>query len=96
MLGGGLFCFVILGVEDYLYLTRSIVFYGANFAPRFTRGMYAMIGVSIAMAIWCALVLWVQKRDEKRRETEPVMDAVAENDQKLSSLQGHKSEDIKV
>lgn len=26
----------------------SILFYGANFAPRFTRGMWAMIAVSIA------------------------------------------------
>jgi ACS family pantothenate transporter-like MFS transporter len=46
----------------------SIVFYGANFAPYFTRGMWAMIAVSIAMAIWTALLVWMQVRTEKRRE----------------------------
>lgn len=46
----------------------SIVFYGANFAPYFTRGMYAMIAVSIGMAIWTALLVWMQVRTEKRRE----------------------------
>jgi ACS family pantothenate transporter-like MFS transporter len=46
----------------------SIVFYGANFAPYFTRGMYAMIAVSIAMAIWTALLVWMQVRTEKKRE----------------------------
>jgi ACS family pantothenate transporter-like MFS transporter len=45
----------------------SIVFYGANFAPYFTRGMYAMIAVSIGMAIWTALLVWMHVRTEKRR-----------------------------
>jgi MFS transporter, ACS family, pantothenate transporter len=48
----------------------SIVFYGANYAPYFTIGMYAMIAVSIAMAIWTALLVYMQVRTEKRRETE--------------------------
>jgi len=30
----------------------SILFYGANFAPYFTRGMYAMIAVSIACMLY--------------------------------------------
>lgn len=46
----------------------SIVFYGANFAPYFTRGMYAMIAVSIAMAVWTGALVWMQVRTEKRRE----------------------------
>jgi ACS family pantothenate transporter-like MFS transporter len=46
----------------------SIVFYGANFAPYFTRGMYAMIAVSIAMAFWTALLVWMHTRTEKMRE----------------------------
>jgi ACS family pantothenate transporter-like MFS transporter len=45
----------------------SIVFYGANFAPYFTRGMWAMIAVSLAMTIWTALLVWQQTRSEKRR-----------------------------
>ncbi|PVH93768.1 pantothenate transporter-like protein [Periconia macrospinosa] len=53
----------------------SIVFYGANFAPYFTRGMWAMIAVSIAMAIWTALLVWMHVRTEKRREVEGVYDA---------------------
>ena len=39
----------------------SIIFYGANFAPYFTRGMWAMIAVSIAsklvLAVW---EMWIQ------------------------------------
>lgn len=48
----------------------SILFYSANFAPYFTRGMYAMIAVSIAMAFWTAALVWMHVRTEKRRETE--------------------------
>ncbi|KAF9731174.1 hypothetical protein PMIN02_009437 [Paraphaeosphaeria minitans] len=50
----------------------SIVFYGVNFAPYFTRGMYAMIATSIALAIWAALLVWMQKRTDRRRENEGV------------------------
>lgn len=46
----------------------SIVFYGANFAPYFTRGMYAMIAVSIAMGFWTGALVWMQVRTEKRRD----------------------------
>lgn len=45
----------------------SIVFYSANFAPKFTRGMWAMIGCSIALAIWTAGVTWMCVRTEKKR-----------------------------
>jgi ACS family pantothenate transporter-like MFS transporter len=45
----------------------SIVFYSANFAPKFTRGMWAMIGCSIALAIWTAGVTWMCARTEKKR-----------------------------
>lgn len=48
----------------------SIVFYGANFAPYFTRGMWAMITVSIAMAAWTAALAWMQARTESRRMLE--------------------------
>ncbi|KAI1538071.1 UhpC Sugar phosphate permease [Pyrenophora tritici-repentis] len=44
----------------------SILFYGANFAPYFTRGMWAMIAVSIAMGVWTGGVVWMQKRTEGR------------------------------
>lgn len=44
----------------------SIVFYGANFAPYFIRGMWAMIGVSVALAIWTALLVHKQVQTRKR------------------------------
>ena len=44
----------------------SIIFYGANFAPYFTRGMWAMIACSIAMAVWTAGVLYMSVREERR------------------------------
>ncbi|KAA8897427.1 major facilitator superfamily domain-containing protein [Sphaerosporella brunnea] len=46
----------------------SIVFYSANFGPRFTRGMWAMIGTSIALAIWTLLIRWFQKREIRREQ----------------------------
>jgi ACS family pantothenate transporter-like MFS transporter len=45
----------------------SIIFYGANFAPYFTRGMWAMIAVSAAMGIWTGALVWMQVCTEKRR-----------------------------
>ena len=43
----------------------SLVFYPATDAPRFTKGMWAMIGVSIATLIITWLV-WYLERREKR------------------------------
>ena len=43
----------------------SLVFYPATDAPRFTKGMWAMIGVSIATLIITWLV-WHLERSEKR------------------------------
>jgi ACS family pantothenate transporter-like MFS transporter len=45
----------------------SIVFYSANYAPHFTRGMWAMIGCCIAMVIWTAGVTFMCVRTEERR-----------------------------
>lgn len=63
----------------------SIVFYGANFAPQFTRGMWAMIAVSIAMAIWTALLVWMHVRTENRR---PMEEAVTEYAEKGDAIAG--------
>ncbi|KIA75766.1 MFS pantothenate transporter [Aspergillus ustus] len=35
----------------------SIIFYSADLAPRFTRGMWAMIGCSIALVLWTTAIL---------------------------------------
>ena len=64
----------------------SIVFYGANFAPYFTRGMYAMIAVSIGMAIWTALLVWMHISTEKKRSAKGVTH-VATKDQDLGDVE---------
>ncbi|OJJ06504.1 hypothetical protein ASPVEDRAFT_140933 [Aspergillus versicolor CBS 583.65] len=43
----------------------SIIFYSADLAPRFTRGMWAMIGCSIALALWTTAILVQTTREEK-------------------------------
>jgi ACS family pantothenate transporter-like MFS transporter len=45
----------------------SILFYGASMAPWFTRGMWAMIAVSIALAVWSAALSYLTARDEESR-----------------------------
>lgn len=45
----------------------SIVFYGAAYAPYFTRGIWAMIGTCVALGIWTTGLLWMTVRSEKRR-----------------------------
>ncbi|PSN67125.1 pantothenate transporter-like protein [Corynespora cassiicola Philippines] len=64
----------------------SIVFYGADMAPYFTCGMWAMIAVSIAMAIWTALLVWMHVRTEKRRDAEAVASAAVEKEQELAGV----------
>ncbi|KAL1638233.1 hypothetical protein SLS56_000041 [Neofusicoccum ribis] len=57
----------------------AIVFYSADFAPRFTRGMWAMIGCSIALAVWTTVLLFWTVRVDKSR----VVDGAAtESEQK--------------
>ncbi|OCL12252.1 MFS general substrate transporter [Glonium stellatum] len=46
----------------------SIIFYSANLAPKFTRGMWAMIACSIALAVWTTGMLYMTRRDEKGRK----------------------------
>lgn len=46
----------------------SLIFYSANFAPKFTRGMWAMIGTSIAMAIWATALIFMGRREKKKWE----------------------------
>ncbi|CAJ2506118.1 Uu.00g002480.m01.CDS01 [Anthostomella pinea] len=54
----------------------SIVFYGASMAPWFRRGMWAMIAVSIAMAVWTALLSYMTANHERARKAEMAEDAV--------------------
>jgi ACS family pantothenate transporter-like MFS transporter len=50
----------------------SLLFYGASEAPRFRRGMWAMIAVSVAMGVWTTVLVWWLKRKERRRVEEGV------------------------
>lgn len=43
----------------------SILFYSADLAPRFTRGMWAMIGCSVALALWTSVVWFLAAREER-------------------------------
>ncbi|KAL4744497.1 hypothetical protein BDW72DRAFT_208962 [Aspergillus terricola var. indicus] len=45
----------------------SILFYSADMAPKFTKGMWAMIGVSIALAFWTIGITFLTVREEKRQ-----------------------------
>ncbi|OJJ03086.1 hypothetical protein ASPVEDRAFT_42606 [Aspergillus versicolor CBS 583.65] len=47
-----------------------ILFYSADFAPRFTRGMWAMIACSIALALWTAGITALTVREERRGEND--------------------------
>ncbi|KAI0393894.1 MFS general substrate transporter [Xylariaceae sp. FL0594] len=60
----------------------SIVFYGASMAPWFTRGMWAMIGVSIALAIWTAGLSYMTARHERTRKAQFIEDIQEEPDEK--------------
>ncbi|KAI1175800.1 major facilitator superfamily domain-containing protein [Nemania sp. FL0916] len=53
-----------------------IVFYGASTAPWFTRGMWAMIAVSIALVIWTAGLSFFTSRHEKMRKQEHNVDGL--------------------
>ncbi|KAL4955889.1 major facilitator superfamily domain-containing protein [Aspergillus filifer] len=50
----------------------SIIFYSADMAPRFTKGMWAMIGCSIALAIWTLGITLMAVREEKKDENRNV------------------------
>jgi ACS family pantothenate transporter-like MFS transporter len=67
----------------------SILFYSANFAPKFTRGMWAMIGCSIALAIWTAVVSWMCARTEKKRISQGVEPYNGDTGDEVASVDGN-------
>ncbi|KAK2627130.1 hypothetical protein QTJ16_003096 [Diplocarpon rosae] len=48
----------------------SLLFYAADMAPKFRKGMWAMIATSIALAIWTTGLLYMTIRADKRRAVE--------------------------
>ena len=66
-----------------------LVFYPATDAPRFTKGMWAMIGMAIATLLVTALVYYLERREIKQRgigEEESVQD---ENERKKRDEKGY-------
>ncbi|KAE8137756.1 major facilitator superfamily domain-containing protein [Aspergillus pseudotamarii] len=59
----------------------SIIFYSANLAPRFTRGMWAMIGCSIALVLWTTGIVWRTAKEERQavRIEEPERVGIKDN-----------------
>ncbi|KAI1822674.1 MFS general substrate transporter [Xylaria intraflava] len=60
----------------------TIVFYGASMAPWFTRGMWAMIAVSIALGIWTGGLSYFVARHARIRRAELSMDTNHQGDDK--------------
>lgn len=62
--------------------------------------MWAMIAVSIAMAIWTALLVWMHVRTEKRRAVETAATAAVEKEHDFPGVQEQGAEpkviDMKV
>ncbi|PBP20930.1 pantothenate transporter [Diplocarpon rosae] len=48
----------------------SLLFYAADMAPKFRKGMWAMIATSIALAIWTTGLLYMTIRADKRQAVE--------------------------
>ncbi|KAL4783649.1 major facilitator superfamily domain-containing protein [Aspergillus varians] len=56
-----------------------LVFFRADDAPDFTRGMYSLIAVGIALAIWTTVLMWADRRHAA--QTIVVLDAEDSNSQ---------------
>lgn len=72
----------------------SIVFYSADYAPKFTRGMWAMIGCSIALVIWTAGVTWMCVRTEKKRISQGVETYSGDAGDEAISVDGNGTEKV--
>ncbi|EAW11073.1 pantothenate transporter [Aspergillus clavatus NRRL 1] len=51
----------------------SLYFYSVTDAPKYTRGMWAMIGVSVGLLFWTTGILWITVKEEEREEEEEGM-----------------------
>ncbi|KAI0406650.1 major facilitator superfamily domain-containing protein [Xylaria palmicola] len=69
-------------LSNVIHAWWTIVFYGASMAPWFTRGMWAMIAVSIALIIWTAGLSYFTARHERTRKAEREVVEAQEGDAK--------------
>ena len=73
-----------------------LVFYPATDAPRFTKGMWAMIGTAIATLLVTALVYYLEQREKQERraveeECGPEYDRKEPEDEKKEGKEYHNS-----
>lgn len=66
----------------------SILFYSADFAPRFTKGMWAMIACSIALALWTAGITAMTVREGKRGGQDRDVRVVDLQEKELAVVEG--------
>jgi ACS family pantothenate transporter-like MFS transporter len=57
-----------------------LIFYPATDAPKFQKGMYAMIGVCVATLVVTWAVWWLEKREKRQAEHERKEEQEAEAD----------------
>ncbi len=66
----------------------SILFYSADFAPRFTKGMWAMIACSIALALWTAGITAMTVREQRRGGQDRDVRVVDLQEKELAVVEG--------
>lgn len=59
-----------------------LVFYPATDAPRFTKGMWAMIGTALATLIATAMVYYLELREKRQKRGTADHEEVEETDEK--------------
>ncbi|KAI5296583.1 hypothetical protein KEM52_006204 [Ascosphaera acerosa] len=65
-----------------------ILFYSADMAPGFRRGMWAMIGVSIAMLVWTAVVAHLDQRPLQAESQETLQEDDVQDQGLAAELEG--------
>lgn len=55
-----------------------LVFYPATDAPRFTKGMWAMIGTALATLLVTALVYTLERREKRQKQAAQTADEEAD------------------
>ncbi|KAF2758700.1 MFS general substrate transporter [Pseudovirgaria hyperparasitica] len=72
----------------------SIVFYGAQYAPFFRMGMWAMIATSIALGVWTTVLLWFATKEEKKRVADGVVSSDKNNKLRITISDPEKEVDV--
>lgn len=60
-----------------------LVFYPATDAPRFTKGMWAMIGTAIATLLVTAMVYYLEQREKRQKHQRAAREELEDGDEKI-------------